>query len=215
MSINDIVIIGAGGLGREVLFELRELNLHNRNYNILGFIDDNKSEGSIIHGLPVLGSTNYLLNYKEDISAVICVGNPQARHSIYKKVSKNTKIKFPNIIADDFRCSDFVKMGKGNVVCFSCIATVDIEIGDFVILSNGTKIGHDSKVGNFVTLYPSVNVSGNVNVGDYSELGVGASIIQNKSIGTGVVVGAGAVVINDIPKNSTAVGVPARVIKEI
>jgi len=212
MPLEDIVIVGAGGLGREVLFQLNELNKQKARFNILGFADDAREKGSLIHGLPVLGNTDWLLKYEKHISAAVCVGSSAARRSIYERISKNGNIHFPNIFADDFRCSDSVEFGKGCIVCFSCIATVDIKIGDFALISNDCTIGHDSVLGNFVTLYPSVNISGNVKVCDNVEMGVGSNIIQGKTVGEGSIVGAGAVIVRDIPNNCTAVGVPARVI---
>ncbi len=212
MPLEDIVIIGAGGLGREVLFELNEINIRNKRFNILGFVDDARERGSLIHGLPVLGDTDWLLNYNKAVSAAVCVGNSAARRLIYEKISKNNHLHFPNIFADDFRFSDTVKFGIGCIVCFSCIATVDIEIGDFALISNDCTIGHDANLSDFVTLYPSVNISGNVKINDNAEIGVGCNIIQGKTIGKGSIIGAGAVVIRDVPENCTAVGVPAKVI---
>ena len=66
----------------------------------------------------------------------------------------------------------------------------------------------------FVTIYPGVNVSGNCNLGSCSELGTGSKIIEGKSIGSNSIIGAGTVVIRDIKDNCTAVGVPAKIIKD-
>lgn len=46
-------------------------------------------------------------------------------------------------------------------------------------------------------------------------IGANVTILPGVTIGNNVVIGAGAVVTKDIPDNSLAVGVPARVIKEI
>ncbi|NLB36861.1 MAG: acetyltransferase [Clostridiales bacterium] len=213
MPLEDIVIVGAGGLGREVLFQLNEINKQKARFNLLGFVDDAGEKGSLIHGLPVLGDTDWLSKYEKHISAAVCVGSSAARRSIYERFSKNDNIHFPNIFADDFRGSDSVKFGIGCIICFSCIATVDITIGDFALISNDCTIGHDSVLGDFVTLYPSVNISGNVKVCDNTEIGASCNIIQGKTVGSGSIIGAGAVVVGDIPDNCTAVGVPARVIR--
>ncbi|MWK60345.1 transferase, partial [Pseudomonas otitidis] len=93
------------------------------------------------------------------------------------------------------------------------IITVDIKIGNHVIINLDCTLGHDDIIHDYVTIYPSVNVSGNVEVGECSELGTGMQIIQGKIIGNETIVGAGAVVIRDIPDKCTAVGNPAKVIK--
>ena len=125
----------------------------------------------------------------------------------------NPNITFPTIIASDVQYSDSVKFGQGCIVCLSCILTVNVTIGDFVIINPDSTIGHDAVLDDFVSLYYSVNVSGNVHIGSCSEIGTGANIIQGKSIGENSIVGAGSVVVKDIPSNCTAVGIPAVPIK--
>ena len=66
-----------------------------------------------------------------------------------------------------------------------------------------------------MTLSPGVNVSGRVTIEDGVFVGSGAVIIERIRIGAGAVIGAGSVVTKDIPPKVVAVGVPARVIKQI
>ncbi len=54
-----------------------------------------------------------------------------------------------------------------------------------------------------------------INIGDDVWLGANVTILPGVTIGNNVVIGAGAIVNKDIPDNSLAVGVPARVIKEL
>jgi sugar O-acyltransferase (sialic acid O-acetyltransferase NeuD family) len=154
------------------------------------------------------------LNYSDTICAAVCIGNSVSRKAVVEKFSANHNISFPNIIADDIICADSIHLGQGNIICYSAILTVNITIGNFVIINLDCTIGHDAHLDDFVTLYPSVNVSGNVSVGTLTEIGTGTNIIQGKSIGESVIVGAGAVVIHDIPSHCTAVGVPTRLIQE-
>ncbi len=213
--MKDIAIFGAGGLGKELLFELRELCKRGEDYNILGFIDDNPfSLGREIHGAKVIGDSQWLINYKNPLCVVLAVGSACARKQIYEKISANLMLSFPSIIAHDAVCSDYVSFGKGCIVCFSDVFTVDISLGNFVLVNNGCTVGHDAVIDDFVTLYPGVRISGNTHLGKAAEMGAGSCIIQGKSIGDGTIVGAGAVVINDLPANCTAVGVPAKVIKQ-
>lgn len=214
MAKSDLIIIGAGGLGKEVLFQLREMNKGREQYRILGFADDNPALiGSIVNDLPVLGSTEYVTKSPVELSAAVCVGNPAIRQSIVERIQINPRISFPVILAPDLRCSDYVRFGRGSIICFSTIITVDVKIGEFVLVSNGCTIGHDSVLEDYATLYSSINVSGSVRVGRSAEVGAGTQIIQGRSIGERAVVGAGAVVVKDLPGACTAVGVPAKPIK--
>jgi len=214
MERKNVVIVGAGGFGREVLWQLSEINYCTEQYNILGFIDDTLSmQGKKINGFPVLGNDQWLINYPNEICAVICVGNSKGRKNIYNRIKRNSNIIFPTIVAGDVQCSDLVKIGQGSVICLSNILTVNITIGEFVIINLDCTIGHDAVLDDFVTLYPSVNVSGNVHIGSCTEVGTGANIIQGKTIGENTIIGAGSVIIKDIPSNCTAVGIPAVPIK--
>ena len=215
MKLKDLVIYGAGGLGREVLWQLNEVNNSNEcQYNIMGFVDDSPElKGKLVNGFPVVGDSQWLTGYSQEICAVICTGNSKTRKNIYDRIKKNPLISFPTIIAKDVQYSPFVKFGQGCIVCLSSILTVNITIGEFVIVSPDCTIAHDSVLDDFVTLYPSVNVSGNVYIGMFTEIGTGTNIIQGKNIGANSFLGAGSVVAKDIPPYCTAVGVPATPIK--
>lgn len=54
-----------------------------------------------------------------------------------------------------------------------------------------------------------------IRIGNDVWLGANVTVLPGVTIGNNVVIGAGAVVNKDIPDNSLAVGVPAKVIKEI
>lgn len=210
--MKDLIIFGAGGLGRETLFQIQEMNRVKPEYRILGFADD-RCYGTVVDGYPVLCDTQGLLIRSEDTFVVIAVGNPRARRQIYSALRVNPYLFFPNIVAPNAVCSDRVQMGKGCLIGFGAVLTVDITIGDFVLISNSCNIGHDAVLRDFATLYPAVHVSGNDTIGEGCEIGVGSSIIQGLNVGDGAILGAGCAVVRDIPPHCTAVGVPAKVIR--
>ncbi len=205
----DLVVFGAGGMGRELMWQLEETG----GYNLLGFADDNSAvQGKTVNGYPVLGGSDWLLERESETAVAIAIGSPRIRRMVAEKLRANSNISFPNIIAPDAKISKLVEMGEGCIVCFGSIITVNIKIGDFFLSNRSCNVGHDCVIGDYVTLNPMVSVSGNVNIASGCDVGTGANIIQGKSIGENAVVGAGAVVIRDIPPNCTAVGVPAKAI---
>lgn len=212
--MKDIVIFGAGGFGREVLWLINEINLRTPEWNIIGFVDDNEEmQGKLVHGIPVIGNSDFLLNYDKKIYLACCIGSSCTRKKIINKLSVNQNILFPNLISPDARLSSCITCGRGCIICASSILTVDIKIGNYVIVNLDCTIGHDAVLHDYVTLYPSVNVSGCVTIGKSSEIGTGANIIQGILIGENTFIGAGAVVVKDIPCKCTAVGCPAKPIK--
>lgn len=209
-----LVIIGAGGFGREVAWQMTENTEFMENYEFIGYVDDDERiQHQKIGGAEVLGTMEWLLAQTDPIAALIAVGSARVRKKIAEKCKTNEKIVFPTFIAEDFQCSDSVKIGKGCILCKGNIATVDTKIGDFTLINLSCTIGHDVVLKEFVTLYPGVHVSGNVTIGSVTEIGTGANIIQGKTIGDQVIVGAGSVVVTDIENSCTAVGVPAKKIK--
>lgn len=210
--MKDLIIFGAGGLGRETLFQIREMNRVSSTYTILGFADD-RCVGLTVDDYPVLLDKQGLCERTEDTCVVIAVGNPRARMQIYSALCGNPHLSFPTVIAPNVICSDRVQIGQGCVIGFGAVLTVDITIGDFVLISNSCNVGHDAVLRDYATLYPAVHVSGNVTLGAGCEIGVGSSIIQGLSVGDGSILGAGCAVVRDVPPHCTAVGVPARVIR--
>lgn len=196
--LQNIVIIGAGGFGREVQWLIERINKQKNIYNLIGYIDDGIVAGTEVNGYKVLGGIDYLLNMKEDIAAVCAIGAAKTRKKVIERLLCKENIVFPNLIDSSVEMSQYVEMGQGNIICAGCILTVNIKLEDFNIINLSCTIGHDVDIRSFVTVYPGVNISGCVCVGNATELGTGSKIIQGKTISENVIVGAGAVVVKDI-----------------
>ena len=205
-------IIGAGGFGREVAWIVERINSIKPTWNLKGFIDDNETLwGSTEGEYHVFGGCEYL-SALEDVYAVCAVGSSNVRKKIIEKL-KDTSVKFATLVDPSVLYSNSVKIGEGAIVCAGTIITVDVNIGDHVIVNLDCTIGHDAVIDDFVTIYPSVNVSGNVLIGECSELGTGTQIIQGKKVISNTIIGAGAIVVKDCIESGTYVGSPAKKIK--
>jgi serine O-acetyltransferase len=97
-----------------------------------------------------------------------------------------------------------------------------IGAGFFVDHGMGVVIGETSEIGDNVTLYQGVTLGGtgkeegkrHPTLGDNVVVGVGASVLGSIAVGADSIIGAGAVVLRSVPPGSTAVGVPARIVRE-
>lgn len=211
--MKDLIIFGAGGFGREVAWAVERQNRVSPTWNLLGFVDDEKVQGTEINGYKVLGKTQDVGKYP-DAYFVCAVASSKDREKIVNNMkAANSNIKFGTVIDPSAELSDLVTIGEGTIICAHAIITVNISIGSHVIINLDCTIGHDAILKDYVTLYPSVNVSGTTNIGHAVELGTGTQIIQRKSVGDYSIVGAGAVIVKDIPEKCTAVGCPAKPIK--
>ena len=210
--MKDLYIIGAGGFGREVAWIVERINSIKPTWNLKGFIDDNETLwGSTEGEYHVFGGCEYL-SALEDVYAVCAVGSSNVRKKIIEKL-KDTSVKFATLVDSSVLYSNSVKIGEGAIVCAGTIITVDVNIGDHVIVNLDCTIGHDAVIDDFVTIYPSVNVSGNVLIGECSELGTGTQIIQGKKVISNTIIGAGAIVVKDCIESGTYVGSSAKKIK--
>ena len=210
--MKDIVIIGAGGFGKEVAWLIEQINKKSPTWNLLGFVDDQIEVETIINGYPVLGDIDYL---NDKAYNLICsISHSQTRQKIVFKLQK-TKNKFAKLVHPNIELSSSVMIGEGSIICEGVRFTVNISISNHVIIYHNSVICHDSKIGDYTTILPSVNISGNVNLEGCNLIGTGAQIVQNLNIGQNSIIGAGAVVVKDIQSNEVQVGVPAKKIKEL
>lgn len=212
--MKDIVIIGAGGFGREVKGLIDAINKVKPTYNLKGFYDDGVLKGTVVNGFKVLGGISDLNELTSQIQVAVAIGIPDTKRNIVEQL-ENSFLEFPVLIHPSVIANgDFVSIGKGSIICAGTILTCNIEIQDFVILNLMCTVGHDTIIKNYTSIMPSVNISGEVIIQESAYVGTGAKIINQLEIGENTVVGAGAVVSKSLPSNCTAVGIPAKIIKQ-
>ena len=95
--MRDIVIIGAGGFGREVACLIHRINQVRPEWNLLGFIDENEAVGTKNPYGKVLGNLDYVNRYQDELSVVMGIATPEVLERISGCIS-NTKIDVPNLI---------------------------------------------------------------------------------------------------------------------
>lgn len=113
-----------------------------------------------------------------------------------------------------------VKVGDGTFVLDPKRIQIDIsrpqllEIGENVFLHRGTIIlTHDWASWCFVNSHNDFLPShGKVKIGNNVWLGENVTILKGVTIGDNVIIGIGSIVTKDIPSNSVAVGVPAKIV---
>lgn len=213
-QLKRLIIIGASGFGREVAWLVERINDKEKTWQLMGFLDDNPDiQGKAINEYKVLGTTDDVNKYP-DAYYVCAVGASKTRERIIGRVLQILpKAQFATLIDPSAEYSNFVSFGKGSIICAHNIITVNVEIGEHVIINLDCTVGHDAVIKDFATLYPSVNVSGASEVGRGAEIGTGTQIIQCKRIEDYTIVGAGATIIRDVEDSGVYVGVPAKKIK--
>ena len=84
--MKDLLIIGAGGFGREVAWLVERINNIVPTWNLKGFIDDNESiHGTLEGGYPIIGDSDYLIKQSNEVWVVCAVGSSKVRKKIIEK----------------------------------------------------------------------------------------------------------------------------------
>ena len=206
-----LVIFGAGGLGREVLVLLRQLNEASANWDVRGFYDDQPPAAPVIAGLPYLGSSADLNAVSEPLAVAVAVGSSRSRAAVVARLTSG-QLSFPALVHPGAALAAYqrISLGEGCIIQQGCILTCDIVLGRFVLLNLGCTLGHDAVLEDFCSLMPHVNIGGGAHLSAGTYLGTNATVIHTVRVGAGATIGAGAVVVRDLPAGVTAVGVPAK-----
>lgn len=202
---NDIYIIGAGGHAKVILAMLEELG-----QKCLGIYDDNeKLWGTTFHSVPVIGAVSELHD-REDIHAVIAIGNNKIRRQISEKFKQ---LHWETLIHPHSWVHKSVEIGEGTVIFAGAVIQPDTSIGRHTIVNTSASIDHDCRIGNFCHIAPGCHICGGVRISDSTLVGVGTSVIPCVTVTADTVIGAGASVVRNITHKGTYAGVPAEEIK--
>jgi sugar O-acyltransferase (sialic acid O-acetyltransferase NeuD family) len=213
-ELPPLVIFGAGGLGREVLLLLRQLNEAQPSWQVRGFYDDHAPTTPTVGGLPYLGTSADLNATAEPLAVAVAVGSSASRAAVMARLTSE-QLSFPSIVHPAVALGPMqrIALGAGCIIQQGCLLTCDITLGRFVLLNLGCTVGHDATLADFCSLMPHANVSGAARLEQGVYLGTNATVIQGVQIGENTILGAGAVAVRDLPANVTAVGVPAKPVK--
>lgn len=202
-----MIIIGAGGFGREVAWVVERINALHPTFELLGFCDDapDKREG-MCGAYRLLGLGENIKAQFGPVGFFCALGNNRVRRAVFSTVRAAghepvTLIDPAATIAPD------VEIGAGSYVGINSVVSVGTRIGDGVIVNHHVCVGHDVVIEDFAQLCPGVNVSGGCYVGEGAFMGTNAGTIPLKRIGAWATVGAGTTALRDVADGETRVRV--------
>lgn len=204
----DLVIVGAGGFGRETVEVVRAVNARKPTWRLLGFLDDGLS-GTEVDGLPVVGTVDEV---PRDAAVVVCTGHPGdywSRKRIVQRLALPPN-RFATLVHPAAVIPPAVPIGPGSVVLAGAVATTKVTVGAHVAVMPGVVLTHDDCVGDYVTFGARAALAGRVTVQEGAYIGAGALIRQGCTVGAWALLGMGAVILHDIPAREVWAGIPAR-----
>lgn len=211
--MTDIVIFGTGGFGRELHQIVEDIQKSDNSLHFLGFLDGNKAaRGTELHGFPVLGDLGWLEEHKQ-VKIGMGIGSSAVRRKFMQQVD-GLGGEYITLIHPTAHIGNRIEIGAGSTISARAILSTDIVVGRGVIINLNCTVGHETVLHDYVTVAPAANISGNVTVGEGTDLGTNSAVNQGVTLGEWSIIGTGTVVNKNVPANVTAVGIPAKVIKE-
>jgi sugar O-acyltransferase (sialic acid O-acetyltransferase NeuD family) len=208
--VKPLVIVGAGGHGREALDIVEAMNAVSGTFDFLGFVDDDDSLNRALierRGACLLGAIDILAT--TDAEYVIAIGSPQTRRVVDRRITAFGR-RAATLIHPTATIASETVIGPGAILAAGARLTTNIRVGRHFHANQNATVGHDCVFGDYVSLSPGCNISGNVTLGQSVMIGTGGTVIQGRTVGSEATIGAGAVVVSDIEAHVTAVGIPAR-----
>lgn len=205
--MKNLIIIGARGWGREVLWSFKKD--YSDQYNFKGFLD---SKADALDGLigdfpPILSSVEDYEVQPDDIF-FCALGDPVWRKH-YADIIEAKGGKFATYIAPTAMVSPNAIIGEGCYVGANTVVSDNVTIAKQVMLHGLCTLGHDVKIGNNVSIEAYCFFGGYSSVGDNTSIHVRSTIIAHKKIGCEASVGAGSVVIRNVKDGVHVFGNPA------
>jgi len=207
-SKSEIVIVGAGGLAREII------SWHNtskkvRNTTIVGLLDDDITALDDFDVNTKICGTVDLRLIAENQLIICAISNVDVKKMLFSKAIESN-VTFANFIHETCIIGERTKFGSGLVILPYAIISCDVTIGNLVFINCGSLIGHDVKIGDFTSIMANVDIGGGAIIGNNVFIGTGAVILPRVKIPDGTRIGAGAVVLKSIKQSGSYFGNPAK-----
>jgi len=193
----DLVIVGAGGFGREVYHWARSA-FDSGTHRLKGFLSNRPDDlAGRDFGASLLGDPDsYGIGPNDRF--LLAVGDPTLKRSLAERLRGRGAL-FATLVHSTAVVAPTARLGEGVVLCPFATVSDAVELGDFVMLNFYASVGHDGRVGRYATLSPYATVNGFASVGDDVFLGSHATVTSRRKIGDGARVGANVAVHSDVP----------------
>lgn len=210
--MKNLIIIGAGGFGREMFGAARGAVGFGSEFEIRGFLDERRDALDGFKGYPpIVGSP---LSYvpKTDDVFITALGSIASRRKCAKSIEDRGG-RFVSIVHRTAILGPNVQIDEGAFIAPNVTLTADIRIGKHAAVFHNTSIGHDSELEDFTHVYAQCSIGGAVRICEGAVVYPGSVIVPRRLVGKDAVVGAGSTVVLNVKAGVSVFGSPAAVIR--
>lgn len=206
--MKQLIIIGAGGMGRTVYSNALESVGYGETFVVKGFIDDNLDALDGYNNYPPIIGTIKDYQPQENDVFVSSIGGSSRRICMEEIIRRGGE--FLELIHKTARVYKNAKLGKGNFIGAYSVVGNDAVIGDYNMIQSYTVLGHDVRIGSWNRIDTHVTCVGGIVIEDEADIYTSAVISHNVRIETGAHVGALSFVIRKVKAGTTVMGNPAK-----
>lgn len=209
--MKHLLIIGAGGFGREVFGVAREATGYGTAFDVKGFLDAKADALAGFAGYPpVVGDPATYVPEADDVF-ITALGSIAARRRCATAIEAKGG-RFISVIHRSVFLGPNVIVGDGCYLAPGVSLTADVRLGRHTDVFHNTSIGHDTTTGDYVHVYAQCAIGGAVRLADGVSVYPGSVVVPRRTIGADAVVGAGSTVFLNVPAGVTVHGNPAAVV---
>ncbi len=208
----DIVILGAGGMGRETFEVIQDTFGNDPNYRVKGFLSDVLDILDGFEGYPPLLGTIKDYEVQPNDRFILAIGDVAGRRKIAESILERGG-EFINLISNLAKVDKTAQIGRGVIVFpFSHIGA-NTKIGDFCLINLNAIVGHDSILGNFTEVCTFCVLGGATVTGEECFLAMQTATGPKVKLGNRVIISLGSVTTQDVEDDSFVEGVPGKIFK--
>lgn len=209
--MKHLVIVGAGGFGRELYGIARECQGYGVEFDVKGFLDARLDALDGFKGYPpVVGSPEDYVPVADDVF-ITALGNIASRRKCVAALEARGA-KFQTLIHKSASLGPNVVVGEGSLVAQGAFVSADAVVGRHACVFQNSIVGHDARIGDFAHVYSLCALGGGVTLGEGAVVYPGSQIVPRRTVGADAVVGTGAVVLLNVRAGETVFGNPAKVV---
>ncbi|MFH2104091.1 MAG: NeuD/PglB/VioB family sugar acetyltransferase [Chloroflexota bacterium] len=194
-----LLVYGGGGHAKSVIEMVQQAGGH----TLAGILDDNLPAGTLVLGVPVLGTRALLAalsrrGVRQAANGVGGILDIHVRVRVFDLLAESG-YSFPALVHPRATLEPSSRIGEGVQVFANAYVGSEAVLAPRCMVNTNAVISHDCEIGEYSHIAPGALLAGHVHVGRRTLVGMGATVHIGVRIGDGVRIGNGAIILADVP----------------